>query len=52
MLVALDQVAKNRTSLVIAHRRRTAELADRVVRLVDGRVVAEGDARLVDEVLR
>ena len=52
LLEAMAELLRGRTALVIAHRRRTAELADRVVRLVDGRVVAEGDARLVDEVLR
>ena len=51
LLAAMAELLRGRTALVIAHRRRTAQLADRVVRLVDGAIVAEGDDRLVDEVL-
>ena len=39
---ALAEVMRNRTTVVIAHRPATIALADRVVLLADGRVVAEG----------
>jgi ATP-binding cassette subfamily B protein len=39
---ALDQVMTNRTTIVIAHRPATIALADRVVLLEHGRIVAEG----------
>ena len=38
LLEAMDDLLRDRTALVIAHRRRTAGLADRVVRLVDGTI--------------
>jgi thiol reductant ABC exporter CydD subunit len=38
LLEAMAELLQGRTALVIAHRRRTLDLADRVVRLVDGRV--------------
>jgi ATP-binding cassette, subfamily B, bacterial len=39
---ALRQVMRNRTTLIIAHRAATIALADRVVLLHGGRIVAEG----------
>ena len=39
---ALTEVMRGRTTIVIAHRPATIALADRVVLLDDGRVVAEG----------
>ena len=36
LLEAMSDLLRDRTALVIAHRRRTAALADRVVRLLDG----------------
>ena len=39
---ALSEVMRGRTTIVIAHRPATVALADRVVLLEDGRVVAEG----------
>jgi ATP-binding cassette subfamily B protein len=39
---ALQQVMKGRTTLIIAHRAATIALADRVVLLEGGRIVAEG----------
>ncbi len=39
---ALSEVMRNRTTIVIAHRPATIALADRVVLLDDGHVVAEG----------
>ena len=38
LLDAMGDLLRDRTALVIAHRRRTAALADRVVRLTDGTV--------------
>ncbi|ETP72287.1 ABC-type multidrug transport system, ATPase and permease component [Lachnospiraceae bacterium JC7] len=40
---ALSRLLRNRTVLVIAHRMRTVEKADKVVVLKDGRVAEEGD---------
>lgn len=40
--LALEQMLAGRTTLVIAHRPSTIALADRVVLLQDGRVVADG----------
>jgi ATP-binding cassette, subfamily B, bacterial len=40
---ALRQVMEGRTTIVIAHRPATIALADRVVVLAGGRVIAEGD---------
>lgn len=39
---ALDQLMKNRTTLVIAHRLSTIERADRIVVLAEGRIVEVG----------
>jgi ATP-binding cassette subfamily B protein len=39
---ALAEVMRGRTTIVIAHRPATIALADRVVLLDEGRVVAEG----------
>ncbi len=39
---ALDQLVKNRTTLVIAHRLSTIEGADRILVMSDGRVVESG----------
>ena len=39
---ALTEVMRGRTTIVIAHRPATIALADRVVLLADGRVVADG----------
>lgn len=39
---ALDELMKNRTVVVIAHRLSTIRGADRIVVLVDGRIVEEG----------
>ena len=39
---ALDEVMHNRTTIVIAHRPATIALADRVVLLDEGRIVADG----------
>jgi ATP-binding cassette, subfamily B, bacterial len=39
---ALTEVMQNRTTLVIAHRPATIALADRVVLLEDGRIIADG----------
>jgi ATP-binding cassette subfamily B protein len=46
---ALEEVMAGRTTIVIAHRAATVALADRVVLLAEGRVVAEGTH---DELLR
>ena len=40
--VALDNIMKSRTSIVIAHRLSTVEKCDRVVVLESGRVIEEG----------
>lgn len=42
MQVALDNVMKDRTSIVIAHRLSTVQKCDRVVVLEGGMVVEEG----------
>ncbi len=39
---ALDKLMENRTTLVIAHRLSTIRNADRIVAIVDGRIVEEG----------
>ena len=39
---ALDKLMKSRTTLVIAHRLSTIRNADRIIALVDGRIVEEG----------
>ncbi len=52
LLDAMSELLAGRTALVIAHRARTAALADRVVRLEDGKVVAEGGIELVGQVPR
>ena len=39
---ALSRLLAGKTVLVIAHRMRTVEAADRIVVLVDGRVAEEG----------
>ena len=43
MQVALDNVMKGRTCIVIAHRLSTVEKCDRVVVLESGMVVEEGN---------
>jgi ATP-binding cassette subfamily B protein len=40
--LALDEVMRGRTTIIIAHRPATIALADRVILLDGGRVVAEG----------
>ncbi|MFM7693870.1 MAG: ABC transporter ATP-binding protein [Actinomycetota bacterium] len=40
--LALEEVMRGRTTLIIAHRLSTIALADRIVVLEDGRVVADG----------
>lgn len=40
---ALDQLMKNRTTLVIAHRLSTIENADRIIVLSKGRIVEQGN---------
>lgn len=40
--VALEELMKDRTTLVIAHRLATVQAADRIVVLEDGKVVAQG----------
>ncbi len=40
---AVESLARDRTTLVIAHRLATVKKADRIVVLEDGRIVAEGD---------
>ena len=40
---ALDQLMKSRTTLVIAHRLSTIRNADRIIALVEGKIVEEGD---------
>lgn len=39
---ALDELQKNRTSLVIAHRLSTIEKADEILVIEDGRIVERG----------
>ena len=39
---ALDELQKNRTSLVIAHRLSTIEKADEIVVVEDGRIIERG----------
>lgn len=47
---ALDELQKNRTSLVIAHRLSTIEKADEILVIEDGRVVERGShAQLLEE---
>jgi ATP-binding cassette, subfamily B, bacterial MsbA len=40
---ALDNLMKGRTTLVIAHRLSTIRNADRIIALVDGKIIEEGD---------
>lgn len=40
---ALDELQKNRTSLVIAHRLSTIEKADEILVVEDGRIVERGE---------
>ncbi len=40
--VAVDALAKSRTTLIVAHRLATVKKADRIIVLDEGRVVAEG----------
>jgi len=40
--VALDNIMKDRTSIVIAHRLSTVEKCDRILVLESGRLVEEG----------
>ena len=47
---ALDELQKNRTSLVIAHRLSTIENADEILVVQDGKIIERGDhARLLAE---
>ena len=47
---ALDELQKNRTSLVIAHRLSTIEKADEIVVVEDGRIIERGShAELLDK---
>ena len=47
---ALSRLIKNKTVIVIAHRRRTVEGADKIVVLADGKVKEEGNAeKLISE---
>ena len=43
--MALDNVMKDRTSIVIAHRLTTIEKCDRIIVLESGRLVEEGKFR-------
>src|SRR3546814_16897921 len=43
--VALEQVMKNRTTLVIAHRLSTIKRANKIVVMNQGRVVEQGDRK-------
>jgi subfamily B ATP-binding cassette protein MsbA len=45
---ALDELQKNRTSLVIAHRLSTIEQADEIVVVEDGRIVERGSHDLLE----
>ena len=40
---ALDRLAKDRTTFVIAHRLSTVRNADRIIVLQDGKIVEDGD---------
>ena len=42
MQVALENIMKDRTSIVIAHRLTTIEKCDRIIVLESGRVVEDG----------
>jgi subfamily B ATP-binding cassette protein MsbA len=47
---ALDELQKNRTSLVIAHRLSTIEKADEILVVEDGRIVERGEhAELIEK---
>ncbi|PWW10188.1 lipid A ABC transporter ATP-binding protein/permease MsbA [Mangrovibacter plantisponsor] len=46
---ALDELQKNRTSLVIAHRLSTIEQADEIIVVEDGRIVERGAHRVLIE---
>ena len=46
---AFDELAKNRTTLIIAHRLATIKNADRIVVIADGRIVEEGDSQTLLE---
>jgi ATP-binding cassette subfamily B protein len=39
---AVDELSKNRTTIVVAHRLATVKKADRIVVMEDGRIVAQG----------
>ena len=44
---ALDNVRVGRTSIVIAHRLTTVEICDRIVLLDDGKVVEQGEVKVL-----
>ena len=46
---AFDELAKDRTTLIIAHRLATIKNADRIVVIADGRIVEEGDSQTLLE---
>ncbi|MOA49469.1 Lipid A export ATP-binding/permease protein MsbA [compost metagenome] len=46
---ALDELQKNRTSLVIAHRLSTIEKADEILVVEDGRIVERGEHAVLIE---
>jgi len=45
IVAATDRLARGRTAVIVAHRPAMIELADRVVRIEDGRIVSDEPAR-------
>jgi len=45
IVAATDRLAQGRTAVIVAHRPAMIELADRVVRIEDGRIVSDEPAR-------